>query len=44
LRPAGLENKFQDSQDYIEKPCLEKQGGKGGREGEREGEMDGLTK
>jgi hypothetical protein len=24
-RPAWLQSKFQDSQDYTEKPCLEKQ-------------------
>jgi hypothetical protein len=23
-RPAGLQNEFQDSQDYTEKPCVEK--------------------
>jgi hypothetical protein len=24
LRPPGLQREFQDSQDYTEKPCLEK--------------------
>jgi len=31
-----LHSEFQESQDYIERPCLRKEGRKGGREGGRE--------
>jgi hypothetical protein len=38
-RPPGLQSEFQDSQDYTEKPCLEKPK-KRERERERERERD----